>query len=166
LGYGGGKEEMIYVFDNSSLSNILDHYYQDRFPSFWEKFNEMVTQGDLISVREVRNELSGKFDDDKIEILMKHNEDFFADPTNEELSFITEIYSVKHFQQNLERKKLLSGGYFADPFVIAKARAVEGTVVTEEHFKENGAKIPNICDYFKIPCIKLEGFLKEVDWKF
>ncbi len=97
---------MIYVFDDSSLSNILNHYYTDRFPSFWEKFNEIVSQKKLISVREVRNELTGKFDDDKIEIMMKHNRDFFTNPSTEELSFITEIYSVKHFQQNLERKKL------------------------------------------------------------
>lgn len=97
---------MIYVFDSSSLSTILDYYYQDRFPSFWEKFNEIVSQGNLISVREVRNELTLKFDDEIIEVLEKQNKNFFANPTNEELSFITEIYLVKHFQQNLERKKL------------------------------------------------------------
>lgn len=157
---------MIYVFDSSSLSTILDYYYQDRFPSFWEKFNEIVSQGNLISVREVRNELTLKFDDEIIEVLEKQNKNFFANPTNEELSFITEIYLVKHFQQNLERKKLWSGGFFADPFVIAKAWAVKGNVVTEEHYKENGAKIPNICKHFDVPCLKLEGFLKKVDWKF
>ncbi len=48
---------MIYVFDSSSLSNILNHYYQDRFPSFWDKFDEIASQANLISVREVRNEL-------------------------------------------------------------------------------------------------------------
>ena len=157
---------MIYVFDSSSLSNILNHYYQDRFPSFWEKFNEIVNQGNLISVREIRNELTGKFDDDTIETLVKHNRIFFSDPTNEELSFITQIYSVNHFQHNLDKKKILSGGFFADPFVIAKAWKEKGTVVTEEDYKEHGAKIPNICRHFDILCTKLEGFLKEVDWKF
>lgn len=157
---------MIYVFDNSSLSNILNHYYQDRFPSFWEKFNEIVSQGNLISVREVRNELTGKFDDDTIETLVKHNRIFFSDPTNAKLSFITQIYSVIHIQHNLDKKKIFSGGFFADPFVIAKAWKEKGTVVTEEDYKEHGAKIPNICRHFDILCIKLEGFLKEVDWKF
>lgn len=157
---------MIYVFDNSSLSNILNHYYKDRLPSFWEKFNEIVSRENLISVREVRNELTGKFDDNTIGILTKHNINFFADPTNEELSFITQIYSVGHFQQNLDKKKILSGGYFADPFVIAKSWLEKGTVVTEEDYKEHGAKIPNICEHFKIHCTKIEGFLKEVDWKF
>ena len=61
---------MIYVFDNNSLSNILNHYYPDRFPSFWEKFDDIVKRGDLISVREVRNELTGKFNDDKIDRLL------------------------------------------------------------------------------------------------
>lgn len=157
---------MIYVFDSSSLSNILNHYYQDRFPSFWDKFDEIASQANLISVREVRNELIEKFDDNKIDLLLKYNNDFFSDPTNDELSFITQIYSVNHFQQNLERKKLLKGGFFADPFVIAKAWNEKGTAVTEEHYRENGAKIPNICKHFGIPCINLEGFLKEVDWKF
>lgn len=158
---------MIYVFDNSSLSNILNHYYQDRFPSFWEKFNEIVSNGNLISVREVRNELTGKFDDESIDRLKKHNNDFFANPTPDELSFITSIYSVQHFQQNLNKKKILSGGYFADPFVIAKAWKEKGTVVTEEEFRENAAKIPNICKHFNnIPCLKLEGFLIKEDWKF
>lgn len=96
---------MIYVFDNSSLSNILNHYYQDRFPSFWEKFDDMVKAEKIISVREVRNELTRKFDDDKIDRIAKQNDKFFTNPTLEELSFITQIYSVKHFQQNLDRKK-------------------------------------------------------------
>ena len=157
---------MIYVFDNSSLSNILNHYYQDHFPSFWEKFDAVIKTENVISVREVRNELTGKFEDDKIDRLAKHNDIFFTTPTTEELSFITQIYSVKHFQQNLDKKKILSGGFFADPFVIAKAWKEKGTVVTEEDKKPNAAKIPNICDHFVIHCIDLEGFLTELDWKF
>ncbi len=157
---------MIYVLDNSSLSNILNHYYIDRFPSFWEKLDKIVNEENVISVREVRNELTGKFDDDKIDSFIRHNKEFFSTPAPEEFSFITEIYSVTHFQQNLEKKKILSGGYFADPFVIAKARIIGGTVVTEEDFKDNGAKIPNICKHFNIPCLKLVGFLINEDWKF
>lgn len=157
---------MIYVYDNNSLSNILNHYYPDRFPSFWEKFDEMIQNGEIISVREVRFELTSKFSDEVIDRLVKYNNSFFANPTPEELGFITEIYSVLHFQQNLDRKKLLQGGYFADPFVIAKAWKEKGTVVTEESNKEHAAKIPNICDHFDIHCKNLEGFLVKENWKF
>lgn len=157
---------MIYVFDNNSLSNLLNHYYPERFPSFWEKYDKMVEYNNLISVREVRHELTIKFSDEVIDRLVKNNINFFADPISEELTFITQIYSIQHFRQNLDKKKLLQGGYFADPFVIAKAWKVNGTVVTEEDFRDNAAKIPNICNHFNIPCMKLEGFLIKEDWKF
>ena len=157
---------MIWVFDDNSLSNILNHYYPDRFPSFWERFDKAVEDGAIISVREVRFELTLKFSNEAIGRLMKLNADFFSSPTPEELERITQIYSVAHFRQNLDRKKLLKGGFFADPFVIAKAWKEGGTVVSEENFRENGAKIPNICKHFGINCLKLEGFLIKVDWKF
>lgn len=95
---------MIYVFDDNSLSNILNFYYTDRFPSFWEKFNEMIREKRIISVREVKFELLNKFSDDQIDKLTNENKNFFENPSNEELEFITKIYSVKHFQQNLDKK--------------------------------------------------------------
>ena len=157
---------MIYIFDCNSLSNILNHYYQERFPSFWEKFDAMILDGTILSVREVRNELSGKFENDKIDRLKKENDNFFTNPTAEELTFITQIYSVNHFQQNLDKKKILSGGYFADPFIIAKAWKEKCTLITEEDHKPNAARIPNICDHFEVHCIDLEGFLTEMKWTF
>jgi hypothetical protein len=84
----------------------------------------------------------------------------------EELSFITQIYSVPHFRQNLDRKKLLQGGYFADPFIIAKAKIKDAIVVTEEDQPPHGARIPNICEHFGITCVNLEGFLVIEDWRF
>jgi len=157
---------MRYVFDNSSLIVIFRHYYYDRFPTFWEKFNKLLLDEDVISVREVRREIESYGREDNLEKWCKDNHDFFADPTVEELRFITDIYSVKHFQQNLEKKKLLHGGAFADPFIVAKAKVNNAIVVTQEEFKDNAAKIPNICRYFKIECIDLEGFLKKEEWRF
>lgn len=157
---------MIYIFDTNSLSIALKHYYPDRFPSFWDKFSEATAVDNLASVRECRYELLELFDKKEIKILEKYNGGFFHKPTREELAFITQIYSTPHFQQNLERKKMLQGGHFADPFIIAKANVVGGIVVTEEKIKENAAKIPNICKHFGIECVNLEGFLLKEDWKF
>ena len=61
-----------------------------------------------------------KFNKETIERLIKCNNEFFLNPTPDELGFITQIYSISHFQQNLDKKKILQGGYFADPLVIAK----------------------------------------------
>lgn len=157
---------MKYIFDTASLSVIFKHYYFDRFPTFWEKFNNSILNKEILSVREVKKEIEEKKWDINLEIWVKKNNDFFIDPNNEEMLFITQIYTIKHFQQNLERDKLLKGGSFADPFIISKAKIINGTVVTQEKFRDNAVKIPNICKHFNINCTDLEGFLIEKDWKF
>jgi len=48
---------MIYIFDNNTLSGIFRHYYRDSFPSFWVLFDKAVLEGNIVSVREVRNEI-------------------------------------------------------------------------------------------------------------
>jgi hypothetical protein len=59
-------------------------------------------------------------------------EEVCAVPTAEEAAFVSRSFAVQHFQQNIERRKLLQGGYHADAFVIAKAFVTQGTVVTME----------------------------------
>jgi hypothetical protein len=54
----------------------------------------------------------------------------------------------------------------ADPFVLAKAQAIGGCVITTEKYKKNAAQIPNVCEHFNIPCMDLEWFMKEEDWTF
>jgi len=98
--------------------------------------------------------------------LSSQNANFFQDPTQDELNFITQIYAVPHFRQNLSKKTLIKGDPFADPFIIAKARVRNATVVTEEEDRRNAAKIPNICDHFDINCINLQRFLVQENWKF
>jgi len=94
------------------------------------------------------------------------NHNLFATPTAAEAIFIAQIYSVPHFQHNIEQQKLLKGGKIADPFVIAKA-AVDGcAVVTMEKLKPNGTKIPNICHHFGIQCLSLEDFMEQEKWEF
>jgi len=157
---------MKYIFDNNTLTGIFRHYYRAAFPSFWIRFDEMVESGDILSVREAHNEIKNYSRKDELQAWAKSNPKFFHDPTPEELEFITEIYRVPHFLNGIGKQKLLAGGPFADPFIIAKAYIERGTVVTLEKNLPNGAKIPNICSHFKIPCMNLQNFLKENNWSF
>ncbi len=157
---------MDYVFDTSTLTAIFRHYFVDRFPSFWERFNTAIEEQRICSVREVLNEIKELKRDDELENWSRKNREFFHDPTLDELNYITQIYSVKHFQGNLEKKKLLHGGPFADPFVIAKAKVENATVIVQEKFTENAARMPNICHHFEIPYLDLKGFLESEEWIF
>ena len=69
---------------------------------------------------------------------------------------MAKIYSVAPSKPTL-KQKLYKGGRNADAFVVARAFAIGGTVVTAEHFKPNAVKLPNICKHFGISWLDLEA---------
>lgn len=73
---------------------------------------------------------------------------------------------MAHFQANIEKQKLFKGGRNADAFIVARAHAIGGTVVTMERLKPNAVKLPNICQHFKTPYLDLEGFMESEGWEF
>jgi hypothetical protein len=109
---------MKYIFDNNTLGGIFRFYYPDSFPTFWTLFNRAVSDGIVSSVREVYNEILNYSRKDELESWTRLHRDFSSNPTPAELVFITRIYSVKRFLQNIDQKKRLKGGPHADPFII------------------------------------------------
>ncbi|MCH7746139.1 MAG: DUF4411 family protein [Chloroflexi bacterium] len=158
---------MIYVFDTSSF-RVLGNYFPQSFPSFWRNFNDAVSSGKIISVREVYNELDNQVNVKPHVIDWIHaNRNIFLAPNDDETKFVSEIFTVPHFRQIVTRISQLRGRYVADPFVIAAAKVISGCVVTEESDnKPNAARIPNICDHFNINCMTLEEFMQSEDWRF
>ncbi len=156
---------MIYVFDTSSLSEFK-HFYPGVFKSIWHGLDELSKQQKLISTREVWNEMQRGNSDQHTNEWLKTRKEIFTTPTTEELQFVAEIFKIPHFQGLIGQKQRLKGDPVADPFVIACAKVRKGTVVTEEQFKPNAAKIPNVCQYFNVPCIDLEEFMHQQGWSF
>jgi len=156
---------MKYVFDSDSLINLFRHYYPERFPTLWEKFDALASEGKFISVREVFNEIGSS--EDSLAIWAKEQKNIlFLESTVKELQFVGEIFEVRHFQGMIRKQERLKGKPVADPFIIARAKILNACVVTQEKNTENAAKIPNVCDHFGIPCINLEGFMKKESWTF
>ena len=156
---------MKYVFDSDSLINLFRHYYSERFPTLWEKFDVLVSEGELTSVREVFNEIGSS--NDLLAIWAKEKKDtLFLESTTEEFRFVGEIFQVRHFQAMIRKQEILKGKPVADPFVIARAKISDACVVSQEKNTENSAKIPNVCKHFKISCINLEGFMEKENWTF
>ena len=155
----------MYVFDTNIISNLHKNYYRKHFVSLWKAFDKLVEDGKITSTRESYRELNNGTPGADTE-WAKANETIFAVPDTKEAIFVSRIYSVPHFQANIEKQKLLKGGLNADAFIIARAYSIGGIVVTMEKFKQNAAKIPNICENFKIPCLDLEGFMENEQWEF
>jgi len=155
---------MIYVFDSSALIALFRHFYPSRFPTLWGKFEESVESQQIVTVREVFREVGDQ--DDPLADWAKTHRRFFHISSPEELAFVAQIFRVPHFQALVRKQERLQGKPVADPFVIAKAKVIQGCVVMEEANKPNAARIPNVCAHFKIECLRLEGFMEKENWIF
>ena len=144
---------------------MFRHYYPDRFPSLWQRFDAMAQAGVLVSVSEVAKELDGKAD--RLWQWVTDNKGFFHKPTLDEMTFVATIFEVAHFPGLIRQQQRLQGRPVADPFVIAKAAMLnDGCVVTSERFKENAATVPNVCKHFDIEHMDLETFMERENWTF
>lgn len=154
----------MYVIDTSVISALHRNYYRKSFPSLWKRFDAMVANRQFTSTREVRREL----EDGSAAPLAwaRENEHLFPTPTTDEAEVVVAIYAIKRFQANIQQQKLFKGGRNADPFLIARASCCQGTVLTMEQMRPNAARIPNICEHFKIPCVDLQRFMEAEGWMF
>ncbi len=156
---------MIYVFDTGAFI-VLKNYYPTAFPTLWERIATAVASGEIVSVREVFNELHNYNDTDFIQDWAKEHKAIFAKPSNDELLIVQQILAIPHFQTLLSTKAILKGTPVADPFVVAAAKHKRATVVTQEGLKPNAAKVPNVCQHFDVHCLNLEAFMAQQGWTF
>lgn len=154
----------MYTLDTSAISALHRNYYPERFPSLWRNLDGMLAAGKFTSTREVLNELEDR--GGEAYEWAKRNSGLFVTPDAKEGAIVASIFRVKHFQANIERQKLLRGGRGADPFLVARAHATGTCLVTMEQFRENAAKIPNICKHFGVVCVDLNGFMEREGWAF
>lgn len=156
---------MNYVIDTCSIREFA-HYYPSNFANFWEKLDTLVFLQRIISVREVFNELQLQGCPDFLKQWANDNSHIFLEPSYDEIEFVKGIFLIPHFKQIISTRNMLEGRPVADPFIISLAAVNDYTVITEEKCIENAAKIPNICDYFKIPCINLQKMMNDEEWNF
>ena len=173
----GPKEilDVSYILDTSTLSEIFRSYYKDRFPSFWEKFDELVRTGGALSVSSVRRELENARGPEiisSVAYLRSLNQDFFFEPDEQEQRLVREMFNEQTLSSanNRWREKVTKGIEDADPYLIAKAGRqnelfAKAAVVTQEQVN-NTANIPSVCQRFGVPCFDLRAMMAELGWRF
>ena len=164
-----------YILDNSTISEIFRSYYQDQFPSFWERFDELVKAGRAVSVRAVRIELENARRPETINsigYLRGLNPGFFSEPDEQEQLLVREMLNDPSLSaaNSRWRQKANSGTEDADPYLIARARVQNqsltvATVVTQEQV-DNPSNIPAVCQMFGVRCINLRQMMSDLGWRF
>ncbi|MET0119257.1 MAG: DUF4411 family protein [Sedimenticola sp.] len=149
------KTKELYVIDTCSLVAMTEIYPHDVFPGVWEKVDELIDDGKIISVDDVYEELSSK--DDDIYKWAGIRNHIFKELDDAIQESAIEILSTHSNLIDLKNKKSS-----ADPFLIATARIHGGIVVTEEDFSggHHSSKIPDVCRDYKMGCINLLDMLR------
>jgi hypothetical protein len=84
---------MVYVFDTSSFI-VIGHYFPQRFPSFWKHFAKSVQNGEILSAREVYNELKGKGNKPHLDDWVDANKKVFLVSTPDETEPVNEFETL------------------------------------------------------------------------
>lgn len=153
----------LYSFDTSSLLNgRRDLLPPSTFRTLWSNIEDMILEGSVRAVDEVRNELSRR--EDEVHLWAKAQDMLFV-PIDEDIQRATTLILGQH-----PRLLGVAGGgrNGADPFVIALARARNGIVVTEEtpSGRLDRPRIPDVCKALQVPCVNLVGFVAAQSWIF
>jgi len=150
-----------YVIDTGPIIDFK-HYYEDIFVSLWDRFEELVEDGIIISSIEVYRELK-KRDDDAAQIAEKYKQ-IFLKPEVEEQNYVREILS--NHRELVRFRNIAGGAPVADPFLIAQAICNKATLITTEKLKPNAHNVPNICEEYGIQYLNLKNFFIQENWKF
>lgn len=157
----------MYIIDNNVFSNLFKFVRIDSFPTFWYSLDYLMEKGEVISIREVYRELESFFivqgKEDLIIKWLKNHKQYFLTPTAQECEIVREIFKSKHNQQLIKKASLVEGKPEADVFIIAKAISEKAMLVTDEKYKVNGSKIPNVCSKYDVDYINRDEFAKIVN---
>ena len=170
----------LYIIDNNSF-RVFSHYYPDIFPSFWRSIDALIAADKFQSVDEVKKEIDGKYDNSNFNHDPKYyrqdiqfrdwyqaRRQIFSPLDNQESQVLPQV--LGHYSSDIIADKFYNpSANFADPYLIAKAKAKNGVVVTEERSRtknNNDGKIPTICRLCSVKCINAEDFMHTQKWKF
>ena len=149
----------IYVIDACALIDAAKEYNMSKktFSPIWESFDELISNGQLISSTEILDELK---DDDLIAWAKKHKE-LFVPLTKEIQEQVFEV--LKKFPTLIKMKSTSNSN--GDPFLVATAITNNGCIITNERpgdEKTGDYHIPNVCKGFEIPYMNLHAFIDQI----
>jgi hypothetical protein len=150
-----------YVIDTSALINLWRvHYCPDVFQTLWNKdLEEIIHRKLLIAPQEVFNELQSR-DDDLLKWAKNHR-DMFIGLDKEQITEVRDI--EKKYPELIDNKKTTA---VADPFVIALAISKDWAVITSEMSSPGKPRIPDVCKQYRVKCIGIMEFLREMGWEY
>lgn len=160
---------VVYILDDNTISQIWRSYHRNIFPSFWERFDRLISERRAVSVDAVRDELlASRRVSWAVAHLERSNSSFFTEPTTYEQSLVQMMIRDPRLSSAANRW-LSKAKDDADPYLIAKSLAspITTVVVTEESQDlSKTASIFYVCHYFGVDCINHQQMMDRLGWVF
>jgi uncharacterized protein DUF4411 len=157
-----------YLLDANTYIQAKNQYYgMDICPAYWDWLDLQFEQGLIGSVDMIGREL--RDGNDELADWVRERPAHFISNDDDETQgvFATIVQSIMDGDYNTgQRDNFLAK---ADPWIIAKAKCLEATVVTHESVVSPNArkvKVPNICHQFDVNCINTFQFLRDLQARF
>ena len=150
----------IYCIDTSALINLTRLYPRNLFPAIWEKLEDLVRRGELISPVEVYKEIEAR--DDPIFQWCKQNKRMFKDIDDCQTQKIAQIetkYETVYWKTQIDKD-----APWADPWLIALSICEDAIIITDEGNRPD--HIPYIANHFQKQCLKLLKLFEEIGVKY
>jgi hypothetical protein len=146
----------VYVLDSDVFMTAARSYYAfDLVPTFWRVLVGEASNGRLLSIDRVKEEIDRG--NDRLKEWASGDFHAWFEPTNHSsvLGHYRDIVRWAEAQQQFTRaaKDEFTDKENADPWVVAYAKATNRTVVTNEKYEPNirrRIKIPNVCKAFDV----------------
>lgn len=154
---------MVYVLDTNIFRKLLDHFPKKgkHFEKVWEALDFAIANGTVVSVDECFNEIDKHYSTDSDNYLwIAKRKAIFLKPTNAESIIISNLFKNPKMMESVHTKNIVDNRPAADVYLVAKAKALNATVVTVEAYKPHSAQIPNICEAIDVPCISYDDFME------
>lgn len=159
---------MRYLPDANTYIEAKNQYYgMDICPAYWDWLDRQFALGTIASVDMIGREL--KEGNDELANWVRERPDHFISNDDEltQTLFADIVQFVMEGDYNPgNRDNFLAK---ADPWIIAKAKAIGASVVTHEVVaaaNTRKVKVPNICQQFEVPCLNTFRFLRELEARF
>ena len=160
----------MHLLDANVFIEAKNFYYRfDTFPGFWEWLDSEQAKGQIASIEPICDELLRGNDELAAWIKERKESGWFLPvddvETQQNLALIAAWVMTQPFKE-AAKPDFLSGG---DPWLIAKAKTMGATVVTQETFDAQSrkkVKIPNVCRAFQVPYINSFDLLRQTGATF
>jgi len=157
---------MKYILDTNIIRTLLNSFPKKgkRYEEVWQKIDEMIDNGTVISTDECYNELSNQFSDGSEEYQWFHDrKEMFKNPDDRESIIISQLLLDPKMRETVHQKNILENRPSADIYIVAKGKSLGGIVVTKEKYRPNSAQLPNICKESGVECITYDDFMEILD---